>query len=158
MTLQAMEARRLLAATLFAKGWGASRVAREVGVSPQAAWEWQKRWREGGAEALRSQGRRGRKASLGPEELGRLEALLLEGPKAQGYTTDLWTLPRIAKLIRRRFGVSLSSTQVWRILHQMGWSCQKPARRAKERDEERIATWHKRDWPRIKRGQNAGAR
>src|SRR3990167_7479427 len=157
-TLKALEERRLRAAKRFEQGWSASRVARECGVTPQAAALWRKRWQEGGTEALRSTGRRGRKPSLSGEQLRQLEEALLRGPKAQGYATDLWTLARIAKLIRQLFGITFSITHVWRLLRQMGWSSQKPARRAKERDEERIEDWRHRVWPRVKRGLGAKER
>jgi len=153
---EALETRRLRAGELFAQGWSGSRVARELGVSIQAACQWRKRWQEGGIDALRSVGCRGRKPSLSTEQLAQLEAALLQGPKAHGYFTDLWTLERIARLIRQRFGVSFSLGHVWRLLGRLGWSCQKPARRAKERDEEAIARWKRHRWPRIKRGLDAG--
>jgi transposase len=152
MTLQEMEARRLRAAELFAAGASGSQVARELGVSAEAACTWRRKWREGGIEALRASPRRGRKPSLGPEERRALEVALRAGPKRQGYETDLWTLERIGKLILKLFGVRLSTTQVWRVMGQMGWSCQKPAKRAKERDEDRIAAWVAEEWPRIRGG------
>jgi transposase len=157
-TLKELEARRLRSAKLFEQGWSASRVAREFGVTPQAAALWRKQWQEGGAEALRSTGRRGRKASLSGDQLRQLEEALLRGPKAHGYATDLWTLKRIAKLIRQEFGITFSTAHVWRLIRQIGWSPQKPSRRAKERDEERIDDWKRREWPRIKRGLDAGKR
>ncbi len=80
-----------------------------------------------------------------------LERILLKGARRQGYRTELWTLPRIAEVIERRFGVTYDASSVWHILRKMDWSCQKPERRARERDEERIARWRKQDWPRIKK-------
>jgi len=147
-----MEARRLRAAELFKTGKSASQVARELGVSAQAACVWRRKWQEGGTKALRASPRLGRKPSLGPKELRALEKALRKGPKSQGYSTDLWTLARIAKLIHKLFGVRLSTTQTWRVMGQLGWSCQKPVRRAKERDEEEIARWVAQEWPRIKGG------
>jgi transposase len=148
-----LEARRLRAAEWFEAGWSASRVARELGVSAQAACVWRRKWQEGGADALLASPRTGRKPSLGPEALSALEAALREGPKKQGYVTNLWTLERVARLILKLFGVRLSTSQVWRVLRRIGWSPQKPAKRAKERDEERIAAWVAEEWPRIKGGR-----
>jgi len=153
MTLQQMEARRLRAAEFFAAGASGSQVARGLGVSAEAACTWRRKWQEGGIEALRASPRRGRRPSLGPEERRALKVALRAGPKEQGYSTDLWTLERIGKLILKLFGVRLSRTQVWRVMGQMGWSCQKPAKRAKERDEKGIARWVAEEWPRIKRGR-----
>lgn len=153
MTVQMLEARRMEAAKLFESGMSASRVGRELGVSAQAAWVWRQKWEQHGAEGLRRTGHRGRRPSLGPEELCALEDALVRGPRVQGYLTDVWTLPRIATLIQKQFAVHLSCSQVWRVLRKLGWTCQKPARRAKERDEQRIAAWVKEEWPRVKGGQ-----
>lgn len=148
-TAAALEARRMEAVPLFESGMSGSEVARRLGVSAQAACVWRKKWQEGGVAALRSIGPRGHKPALGPEELLILREELLRGPRAHGYSTELWTLARIAELIKKRFGVGLSVTQVWRILQGMGFSCQKPTRRAKQRNEERIAAWQAHEWPRI---------
>ncbi len=77
--------------------------------------------------------------------------LLLEGPLAHGYASQLWTLPRIAEVIEGRFGVSYHPAHVWKILHACGWSCQKPQRWGKERDEKQIQSWSKEKWPDIKK-------
>jgi hypothetical protein len=46
----------------------------------------------------------------------------------------------------------LSPGHVWVILrHRLGWTLQRPERRASERDEEAIARWVQQEWPRIKK-------
>jgi transposase len=80
-----------------------------------------------------------------------LERLLLQGPLAQGYRTNLWTTARIAELIRREFGVHYHRDHVGRLMHRLQWSPQKPERRALERDEKAIPRWKRKDWPRIKK-------
>lgn len=81
-----------------------------------------------------------------------LKALLLRGAGAAGYATELWTLRRISEVIRKRFGVRYSPVGVWALLHHgLGWSWQKPERRARERDETAIARWKRNEWPRIKK-------
>jgi transposase len=77
--------------------------------------------------------------------------MLLKGAMAHGYQTELWTTSRIAEVIERTFGVRYDRDHVGRILRGMGFSCQKPDRRALERDEERIARWKSEEWPRIKK-------
>src|SRR5262245_52418759 len=64
-----LEQRRLEAARLFAQGHSQAEVARTFGVSAQAASTWYRRWREGGAAALRGAGRAGRRARLSDAEL-----------------------------------------------------------------------------------------
>ena len=96
-------------------------------------------------------GRTGRKRKLSGDELCRLEAILLAGAPAQGYETDLWTLKRIAQVIWRQFGVTYHAGHVWKVLGQLGWSCQRPQRKARERNEDAIRRWVRYRWPRIKK-------
>jgi transposase len=77
--------------------------------------------------------------------------LLKQGPGQQGYGTELWTLKRVGEVIREHFGVGYDPSGVWHVLRGMGWSCQKPERRARERDEKAIERWRTKDWPRIKK-------
>ena len=77
--------------------------------------------------------------------------MLLEGAREPGYPTDLWTCPRVADLIRKRFGVDYHVDHIGRLLRSLGFSTQKPQRRAVERNEEEIQRWVAEDWPRIKK-------
>lgn len=114
---------------------------------------------EGGIEALKAKPHPGPSPRLRPQDKQALEKVLLAGALAAGYPTDLWTLARIAEVIERTFGVKYHPGHVWYILRDMGWSAQKPERRARERDEEAILGWRKHDWPRIKKrgAKEAGA-
>jgi putative transposase len=62
----------------------------------------------------------------------------------------------VAKVIEEQFGIEYDPSGVWHVLRRMGWSCQKPERQARERDEDAIATWRKTDWPRIKKSEKRG--
>jgi transposase len=88
---------------------------------------------------------------LSPKQQERLVVFLRQGPRKHGWTTELWTLPRIAELIARKFDIQYDQSGVWRLLRRLGWSCQKPERRARERDQEAIDRWRKNDWRRIKK-------
>jgi transposase len=76
---------------------------------------------------------------------------LLRGPRAWGFRTELWTLERIAQVVEKVAHVRYSLSQTWRVLHQLDWSRQRPARRAKERDEDAIVRWVRRRWPQVKK-------
>lgn len=95
--------RRLKAEKLFRKGCSQAHVARQLEVSRQTASRWYAAWDSGGREALKGAGRTGRKPKLCGEQLCQLEAILLAGAPAAGFETDLWTLKRIAQVIRRQF-------------------------------------------------------
>jgi transposase len=148
-----LEQRRLEAARMFAGGATQAEVARTFGVSAQAASIWYRRWRQGGEPALRGAGRAGRRPRLSPAELAAVDQALRKGPEVFGFDTDLWTLARIAQVIERLTGVGYHPGHVWRLLRRLGWSLQRPARRARERDEAAIARWRAQEWPRIKGGR-----
>lgn len=140
-------------------GLSKAEIGRRVGVSHQTVSDWHGLWREGGRDALRAAGRAGRRPKLTAEQLGQVEAALQRGPKANGYPTDLWTLVRVAEVIERVTGVRYHPGHVWRILReQLGWTRQRPARRAVERNDEAIDQWVKDRWPKIKKAPGAGER
>jgi transposase len=148
------QARRERAAELFAQGRSQVEVARELDVSRQSASRWHAGWQADGATALRTRGPTGRRPKVADEQLAAIEQALLEGALAHGFTTDVWTLDRIAVVIQGLTGVALSNPSVWRLLRgRLGWSVQRPQRQAKERDEEAIQHWVAHEWPRIKKGQ-----
>lgn len=156
---EVLRQRRLRAVEMFEAGRRQVDVVVELEVSAQTASRWHKAWVEGGRDALASVGRAGRRPRLSDEQIGRVEAALMEGPKANGFATDMWTLARVAEVIERVTGVRYSQTQTWTILRErMGWSRQRPARRAVERNDEAIAAWRKTEWPRIKKALGAEAR
>lgn len=147
------------AVELFEAGMRQVDVVTQLGVSAQTASRWYHRWQAGGRDALIGAERLGRTARLSDEQLAEVQAALVAGPIANGFGTDMWTLARVAQVIERVTGVRYSPSQTWLILRQrLGWTRQRPARRAVERDDEAIEQWIKRDWPRIKRGHDAEAR
>ena len=103
--------------------------------------------------------RAGRRPKLSRAQLAKVEKALSKGAEANGYTTDLWTLLRAAEVIKRVTGVSYHPGYVWYILrNQLGWTWQRPSRRAVERDEEAIEQWVKQRWPQLKKEPGASTR
>ena len=149
--MSALEARRFEAARLFARGARQAAVMRALGVSRQTVHEWYHRWRRGGRQGLKAVGRLGRKPRLDRRQMDRVETALLQGPRRHGFATDLWTLPRVATVIARLTGVSYHPGHVWYLLRGLQWSLQRPARRARERDEAAIRQWVQRRWPAVKK-------
>ena len=76
---------------------------------------------------------------------------LKQGAMAHGFPTELWTLPRVGRLIEVRFGLRYSEPHVWRILRQLGFSPQRPSKRALERDADAIREWKRKRWPTLKK-------
>jgi transposase len=152
-----LEVRRRMAARLLAEGQGIRAVARTVGASPSSVKRWRDRLKARGAAGLKAKPHPGRRPRLTKRQQQQLVRLLRRGPLAAGYATDLWTCPRVADLIAQCFGVRYHPDHVWRLLQMRGWSCQKPERRARERDETAIQRWRQCDWPRLKKRPAAGA-
>ncbi len=147
-----LEARRLLAAKLLQEHHGVSEVARLVGAAKSSVSQWKERWEAGGVEALKAKPHPGRKPWLSKRQQQQLVKLLVRGARKAGYANDLWTCPRVAELIARRFGVEYHPGYVGEILRKLGWSWQKPEHRARERDQAAIVRWRETEWPRIKKG------
>jgi transposase len=107
---------------------------------------------EGGLGALQPKPSAGREAYLSETDRERLLEILERGPVAAGYDSEQWTCPRVCEVIEYHFGVQYHVDHVWRVLHALGWTCQKPEQRARERTEATIDRWRGQDWPRIKKG------
>jgi transposase len=150
---KALERRRLKAAALFGAEKSQAEVAKALGVTAQSSHRWYRAWQRDGEVGLKAAGRAGRNPKLTAEQLARVEQELLRGPTAQGYATEVWTLPRIAQVIRKLTGVQYHPGHVWRLLRALEWSVQRPEHRAKERNDEAIERWVKRRWPQRKRGR-----
>lgn len=146
-----LEHRRAQALALLDRGYSLNEVGRLIGCNASSVMRWRDTRRRGGAAALRVRFSPGRPRRLSARQRQRLVNLLLQGPLAHGYRTHLWTTARIAELIERKFGIHYHRDHVGRLMHSLHWSHQKPERRALERDEEAIARWKQKDWPRIKK-------
>ena len=152
-TQTGLERRRRRAVWLLGKGMNPLDVAKKVGSVLCSVYRWQKMQKICGDEGLKSKPVPGRPQKLNERQKHGLARILLKGAMKNGYSTDLWTLRRIAKVIGERFGVEHHPNHVWRILREMGWSCQKPETKARQRDEKAIEQWKRYNWPHIKKVQ-----
>ncbi len=150
-TAQQLQKRRERAIELIQAGKQPAAIARALSAARSSVSRWCATFKCAGAAGLRAKSIPGRPAALSARQKDRLAKLLLKGPLAAGYQTDLWTLQRIARLIKHHFQVSYHIGHVWKLLRALGWSCQKPERRAIQRDEAAIAHWKRYKWPQIRR-------
>jgi transposase len=141
---------RLAAAVMIEGGASDREVAKRFRVSRRPANRWRRALADGGKAALASKGAGGAQCKLTPAQLGELEAVLDAGPAACGHLDQCWTLARIADQVWQRSGVEYTLAGMAVLLHRLGWSVQVPARRAAERDEDKIAAWKEETWPVIK--------
>ena len=152
-----LEARRRQAVVLLQDGKSNTEVARLVGVHLSSVKRWKRAVASGGLIALAAKPNRGRSPKLSLAQKQELVQIVRTGPIAAGFRTNLWTCRRVAQVIRERFGVQYHRDHVGRVLHALGFTQQKPQRRASERDEAAIEAWRKRDWRRIKK-RDAGTK
>jgi transposase len=146
---EALEARRKIAARLFERGASLTKVAAIVDSSVSSAHRWKLAWRHG--SKLRPKPHPGRMPKLSAPQRTELVAALSQGTRPWGYAPDGWTGPLVRDMIQRLFGVDYHPDYVPRLLRQLGWSPQKPERRARERNEAEIARWRRETWPRLKK-------
>ena len=146
-----LEARRRRALGLLDGGQSLNEVARRVGCAPISVGRWRDARKKMGERAFQVRFSPGRPSKLSKARKKTLVKILLEGPLESGYVTDVWTCRRVAEVIEREFGVEYHTDHVGRLLHALGFSPQKPERRALERDEKAIRRWVEKDWPRIKK-------
>jgi transposase len=149
--------RRVRAGRMLLAGKTPAQAALAVGVARQTVYTWKAVLDEGGIDALRDMPTRGRPARLDDEQLRALARVLLQSPTEHGFGTELWTLKRVGVVVQRMFGVEFSLSQIWRILGALGFSVQKPERRALERDEDAVQTWKRKTWPALKKKPSAKA-
>jgi transposase len=136
---------------MFEAGASDREVARHFRVSRMSANRWRRALVAGGRPALATKGAGGARCKLAAAQVAELEEVLDAGPAACGYADQCWTLARIADQVWQRFGVEYTLAGMDVLLHRLGWSVQVPARRAAERDEDKIAWWREETWPVIKR-------
>ncbi len=146
-----LEARRRRAAEQFQERKPLREIASLLGVSLTSVKRWRRTWKAEGVEGLAARPHAGPATKLSEKQRSLLVAILLKGPMAAGYRTDLWTCARVSDVVRKQFGVSYHRDHMRRILHDLGFSPQKPRRVAREQDSAAVERWRRRDWPRIKK-------
>lgn len=152
LTLEQKEERRRQGGQMLKAGkLSQAEIARQLGVSRAAVSQWAKRQADGGARALRRRKPKGRQPKLTVKQQRSLLKHLRQGAPAAGFPSARWTMGRVQRLIREKFGVTYHVHYMPRLLDKLNWSVQQPLPRAQERDEDLIRAWLAQDWPRIKK-------
>lgn len=146
-----LEQRRRKAMGLLDSGLSLNEVARRLLCHASSVMRWRDARHDGGDAGLRPKPAPGRPAKLTGKQRERLVRLLLKGALSHGYSTQLWTTGRIADLIEKKFAIRYHPDHIGRLMANLGWSCQKPDKRALERDDDAIERWKRAQWPKIKK-------
>lgn len=154
--LKGLEKRRLKGIQLLKQSHTCYRVGKELWVSKQSVMRWRERYEEDGIEGVKWNGQRGRPSKLTKSQKKVLKRIILKGATSYGYPNELWITFRITEIIRKEFKVKFHQDYVGILLHQLGFSYQKPKRIALERDEKAIQSWKRERWPDIKKSAERG--
>ena len=146
-----LEERRLKGVGMLRAGTSQSEVARRLAVSPVAVHYWKLALEAGGTDALRAIPRPGRPPNVPRERLEELPRILARGALSYGFSTDLWTIPRILDVTEAEWGVRYDKSAMWRLLKRHGLSWQRPSRQAREKNLVAVRNWKQRTWPRLKK-------
>lgn len=146
-----LEKRRIKGAKLLKEGVYPAEVSRRLGVSRTSVHRWESQLKANGIKSLRKVGRAGRKSKMDDKSRERIVSRIKAGALASGFGTDLWTLKRIASIIKEETGLIYTDSGVWRFLSAIGFSSQKPTTQAIQRDEKAIKNWKTKRWPLLKK-------
>lgn len=144
-----LEQRRTIAARMFQRGDRSADIALVLEVHVQTVRAWRREFDAGGMDALLRTPHPGPPCRLNDEQKQQLVGWLAQLPSEHGYDQALWTTTLIGRLIRERLGVTYHHDHVGVILHQLGFSHQKPMTRPRERDEAKIQQWKSVTFPAI---------
>lgn len=146
---KAQEARRRLAVQRVLEGETRVAVAASLKVSDRSIRNWMSWYRRQGEDGLKFRPHPGPESKLSEAQERQVCDWLAKDATAFGFRTNLWTSPRVVKLIHERFGITYNPNYFCRWLRKHAFTPQKPAKRASQRDESRIREWSQKDWPAI---------
>ncbi|MFO0711652.1 MAG: winged helix-turn-helix domain-containing protein [Sandaracinus sp.] len=132
-------------------------LAAELGITRGAVNKWLRWYNVHGVEGLFTGKAPGRARRLSDEQRDELRGVIEAGPIAAGYRAGVWTGPMIGDLINERFGVRYHNHHVPRLLHELGFSVQRPRKKLARADVEAQANWLRVKFPAIKKKQRVAA-
>jgi transposase len=147
-----LERLRRLAVDRVREGNKPAQVAQFLGLHPSSVHRWWRAYRKQGDVGLAAKPHPGRTPKLTPRRERQVLGWLRKNPKSFGFATELWTAPRIAQIIQRKWDVHFHPRYLNAWLTQRDITPQKPRTRPRERNDAVIQRWLRYQWPRI---QNA---
>jgi len=142
---------RIQGLILVHRGFRETDAADIIGVGRRTLQDWIHRYRDNATAGLDKGPYLGGKSKLSDEQKSKLAEIIAAGPEAAGYDTGVWIAPIIVELVKKRYGVSYSSSQIARILHDLRFSLQYPTKKFPKADEEAQQRWLTQELPEIKK-------
>jgi transposase len=156
LSSQEKESLRLRVVRRIEAGIHPEDLARDLDINRRTVYRWLEKYHYGGEEALKTELRPGREPKLNALQMSQLARMIRDrNPLQLHFTFALWNRAMVRELIRREFGVRLSETSVGRLLRRLGFSPQRPLRRAYEQDRTRVEQWRREEFPAIQRQAKA---
>jgi putative transposase len=143
--------RRLAVGRVVDDGLEPAEVAQVLGVARQTVNRWVRERRAGGEDALAGKPHPGRPPTLTAGQEAAVLGWIRRGPAEFGFPDQLWTAPRINRLIEKDFGVRFNDNYHCAWLARRRITPQKPQRVAAERNQRRIRYWMRTTWPRLQK-------
>ena len=144
-------ARRIHAVLLNHDGYTSDQITSILKATRSRVSEWLKYYEAYGYEALLEGYRPGRPPGLTKGNKQALTDIIDSGPVAYGFLSGVWTSPMIARVIQEEFGVAYHPGHVRRLLHQLGFSVQRPKRKLVRADPQEQDRWHRHTYPNLKK-------
>lgn len=151
-------ASRLHAVALNMEGKAAPEIADILKVHRSKVSIWLRNWQQIGMEGVLEGHRSGRPPSITNDQREKLADILDSGPVAYGFTTGIWTSPMVARVIEDEFSITYHSAHVSRMLHELGFSVQRPKKKLAKADESLQSRWIRYKYPSIKKKPGAKGR
>ena len=151
-------ARRIHVVLLNNDEYTSGRIASLLQVPRSRVSEWLKNYEQCGYEGLLEGYRPGRSSELTEEMKKMLTDIIDSGPVAYGYISGVWTSPMIARVIQDEFSVTYHPGHVRKLLHQFGFSVQRPKRKLMKADPSKQDRWHRHTYPNLKKTQKRKGR
>lgn len=143
---------RLRAILLVHEGKTLEQVGQILEVARSTVQRWIERYRSRGVTGLVVRGPyQGKKPRLSLDQKRELAVMIRQGPENSGLDTGVWTSPIIADLVKQRFSIAYSPSQIRRVLHELGFSLQYPRQELSQADKKLQATWIEEELPEVKK-------
>lgn len=149
-------AKRIHAVVLNMEGWTSIEVSDVLKAPRSAVSLWLKNYENHGLEGILEGQRSGRPPELNTQQRVTLADIIESGPVAYGFLSGVWTSQMVARVIREEFGVEYHPGHVRKLLHELGFSVQRPKRILAKADEAQRSRWTRYTYPNIKKSQNRG--
>lgn len=143
--------RRAKAITEYLNGARVVELAQQLDVARSAINTWLRAYETEGIAGLQTGKPPGATSRLTPENREELKQTLTAGPQAAGFTSGVWTGPLVREYVFQHFGVGYHHHHLPRLLHQLGFSVQRPRKRLARADAEAQAAWTAERLPAIKK-------